>query len=1060
MSGTGISGRIAGAFITSKLTPLLVIAALVLGILAVVATPREEEPQIVVPMIDVMVGWPGAEAADVERLVTVPLERALREIPGVEYVYATSQPSGGMIIARFKVNNDPERALINVRDKVANVASALPAGVMTPTVTPRSIDDVPILALTFSSRAYDSLALRRMASEIEEVARQVPGVSTTTLTGGLRREMRVELDPASLAARGLAPAVVFQALAGAGLAMPAGSIGAGGVETLVETGEFLGSADAIGAVVVAAPMGRPVHVRDVARVVDGPEEPRSYVLHERAGQPAASAVTLSISKARGLNATQIAEAVLERVEAARSRVLPGDVTTTITRDYGETAREKSNELIKHLVLATICVVLLMALALGWRAALVVAVAVPVTLALTLLIYYLMGYTLNRVTLFALIFSIGILVDDAIVVVENIHRHLVMRRLPPLQAAVAAVDEVGNPTILATFTVIAAILPMAFVSGLMGPYMRPIPVGASFAMLISLLVAFIVSPWMGFKLLRGGSHGEHGADEGEGIGGRLYRRLMAPLLRRPAARWALLAVVVALLLGSVALVPLKLVTVKMLPFDNKSELQVIVDAPEGTPLEATLAAAREMADRLATEPEVRDIQVYAGASAPYNFNGLVRHYFLRRSANAADLQVNLLPRGERSASSHELALRFRPLVDAVARRRGIRVKVAEIPPGPPVLSTLVAEVYCADPAERRRIAAGVLDVFDTTPGVVDTDWYVEDAQPKARFVVDREKASLAGVDPGQVAFSLRLAVDGMSPAVAHPGAEREPVPVVLRLPREQRSSLAALQDLRLISSGGTGVPISEVTRLEQGRAEPFLYRKNGRPVTYVIGDVAGSEESPAYAILKMSDRIGAIPAAGGGNVTERLVDDPLASDSATVVWDGEWRITYEVFRDLGIAFGAVLVLIYILVVAWFRSFLVPLLIMAPIPLTLVGILPGHAVTGMFFTATSMIGMIALAGIIVRNSILLVDFIELSMERGMTLHDAVLEAGAVRLRPIVLTAAAVIVGAIVIILDPIFQGLAVALMTGAAAATILTLVVIPLLYFMAMRRTTPATAPKED
>ena len=1051
MSGVGISGRIAGAFINSKLTPLLVIASLVLGILAVVATPREEEPQIVVPMIDVTAGWPGAEASDVERLVTVPLERAVREIPGVEYVYSTSQPSGALVIARFKVNSDPERALINVRDKVANVVSSLPSDAVAPTVTPRSIDDVPILALTFSSGRYDSLALRRMASEIEEEVRQVPDVSTTTLTGGLRREMRVELDPERLASRGLAPAVIFQALRGAGLAMPAGSIASDGKETLVETGEFLRGSDEIGAVVVAAPMGKPVHLRDVARIVDGPEEPRVYVLHEQAGRPAASAVTLSISKTRGSNATAIAESVLQRVEAVRGRIVPADVTTTITRNYGETAKEKSNELIKHLILATISVVILMALALGWREAIVVAVAVPVTLALTLLIYYLMGYTLNRVTLFALIFSIGILVDDAIVVVENIHRHLMLRRLPPLQAAVAAVDEVGNPTILATFAVIAAILPMAVVSGLMGPYMRPIPVGASFAMLISLLVAFIVSPWMSFRLLAGaGGHGALEQAKREGMGSRLYRRLMAPLLRRPAARWAFLGIVVLLLAGSVALVPLKLVTVKMLPFDNKSELQVVVDAPEGTPLEATLAAAREMADRLAVEPEVRDIQVYAGASAPYNFNGLVRHYFMRRSPNAADLQVNLMPRGERRASSHEIALRFRPLVDTIARRHGIRVKVAEIPPGPPVLSTLVAEVYSPDPAARRRIAAGVLDVFETTPGVVDTDWYVEDPQPKARFIVDREKAALAGVDPGQVAFSLRLAVDGMSPAVAHPGSEREPVPVLVRLPRERRTSLSTLQDMRLMSASGSGVPLGEITRLERSVAEPFLYRKNGRPVTYVIGDVAGTEESPVYAILKMSEKIRTIPAPSGGAVIERLVDDPTGAGEASVVWDGEWRITYEVFRDLGIAFGAVLVLIYILVVAWFRSFLVPLLIMAPIPLTLVGILPGHALTGMFFTATSMIGMIALAGIIVRNSILLVDFIELSIERGMTLHEAVLEAGAVRLRPIVLTAAAVIVGAIVIVLDPIFQGLAVALMTGAAAATLLTLVVIPLLYFMAMRR----------
>jgi len=1057
MAGVGISGRIAQAFLDNKLTPLLVLASLVLGLLAVAATPREEEPQIVVPMIDVLAPWPGADASDVQRLVTVPLERAVREIPGVEYVYATSRPSGAMLVVRFLVNWDPERALINVRDKVANVAPILPSGAMAPSIMPRSIDDVPILAVTFSSDRYDPQALRQMAAEVEEKIREVPNVSTTTLIGGLRRQIRVELDPQRLAARNLAPAAVYMALRQAGSSLPAGSMGARGVETLVETGDFLRSAGDVGAVVVAAPMGTAVHVRDVATVADAPEEPRSYVFYKEPGRPTIPAVTLAVAKTRGANATVVAEAVLHRIEAERGRLLPAGVGVTVTRDYGETAKDKSNELIKHLILATLSVVLLMAVFLGRKESLVVAVAVPVTLALTILIYYLMGYTLNRVTLFALIFSIGILVDDAIVVVENIHRHLSLRKLPPMQAAVFAVDEVGNPTILATFTVIAAILPMAFVSGLMGPYMRPIPVGASFAMIISLLVAFVVSPWLSFRLLaRGGAKAAHGGETGEGGVGRIYRRLMAPLMSSTRFRLIALAVVVVLLLASVALVPLKLVTVKMLPFDNKSELQVIVDAPEGMPLEETLAAAREMADRLSLEKEVRNIQVYAGSSAPFNFNGLVRHYFLRSGPGVADLQVNLLPKEERKASSHALALRIRPGVTEIAKRHGVRVKVAEIPPGPPVLSTLVAEVYGADPGVRRRLAEQVLGVFESTDGVVDADWYVEAEQPRARFVVDREKAALSGIDPEQVAMTLRLAVDGLSPAVAHPGAQREPVPVVLRLPLSDRTSLESLAGLKLISPLGVTVPVSEVTRLERLKAPEFLYRKNGRGVTYVIGDVAGTEESPAYAILKMSPGIRAISSSLGSPLPERMVDDPAQGDLERVVWDGEWRITYEVFRGLGIAFGAVLILIYILVVGWFRSFLVPLLIMAPIPLTLVGILPGHAIGGVFFTATSMIGMIALAGIIVRNSILLVDFIELSLERGLSLEEAVLEAGAVRFRPIALTAAAVIVGAVVMILDPIFQGLAISLMTGVFASTLLTLIVIPLLYYMAMRRRVPQTA----
>jgi multidrug efflux pump subunit AcrB len=1030
MSEVGISGRIAAAFLESKLTPLLVIAALALGAMAVLATPREEEPQIIVPMIDIFAGWPGAPAADVERLVTVPIERAVREIPEVEYVYATSRPSGAILVVRFFVGADPERALVNVRSKVETARGAFPEGASVASIVPRSIDDVPILALTVSSGRYDTLALRRMAAELEESIRNVPHVAATTLLGGARRQFRVELDTQALAARGLAPAMVARTLQAAGVSMPSGSVGVHGAETLVESGDQLRSAEDVAALVIAARNGAPVRIRDVARVTDGAEEPRDYVFDARPGRPTEPAVTLAVAKTRGANATVVAHAVLDRIEAERGRVLPADVRLTVTRDYGDTAAEKSNELMQHLLLATISVTLLVALALGLRAALIVGVAVPVTLALTLLVYYLLGYTLNRVTLFALIFSIGILVDDAIVVVENIHRRLIGHEFPR-HAAIAAVDEVGNPTILATFTVIAAILPMAFVSGLMGPYMRPIPVGASFAMLISLGVAFIVTPWLALKLLARASHAKGLEDVAEDRVERFYRRMMGPLLARPKLRRGALVGVAVLLLASVALVPLKLVTVKMLPFDNKSELQVIVDAPEGTTLEATLAAAGAIADRLADEPEVRNIQVYAGTSAPFNFNGLVRHYFLRTGANVADLQVNLAPKDERSSSSHVIAGRIRPLALAIAQRHGVRVKIAEIPPGPPVLSTLVAEVYGDDPGSRAEAARRVLGVFDATDGVVDTDWYVEDPQPKVRFVVDRAKAALSGVDEAQVAATLRLAVDGLRPAVAHPPAERTPVPVELTLPRGDRTDVEALGAIRLASASGSVVPLSEIARVDRTTESPFLYRKNGRAVTYVIGDVAGREESPVYAILKMADPV---REAGGGH---------------EVVWDGEWKVTVDVFRDLGIAFGAVLILIYVLVVAWFRSFVTPLLIMAPIPLTLVGILPGHAVTGMFFTATSMIGMIALAGIIVRNSILLVDFIEAELGRGSSLEEAVLAAGATRFRPIALTAAAVIVGGIVMVMDPIFQGLAVALMTGVFASTALTLIVIPVLYYEARK-----------
>ena len=1048
---TGVSGAVAQAFIENKLTPLIVIAALLLGLLAVVATPREEEPQIVVPMIDVSVGWPGASADEVERWITIPIERAVREIPGVEYVYSTSRPSGALIIVRFLVNWDPERALINVRDKVATAHSRAPAGAMPATLIPKSIDDVPILALTFSSTEHDPLALRRMVAEVEEIARQVPQVAGTSLIGGLPRELRVELDPTRLASSGLPVLAVLEALRQASFALPAGSIGIRAGETAIESGDFLRSSEDVSSVVVAAPAGKPIHVRDVATVIDGPREPSRYVLHCVAGKSAAPAVTLTVAKTTGANATEVADAVLARVEDEAGRLLPSDVDMTITRNYGETAKEKSDELIFHLLLATVSVVVLMALFLGLKDSLVVAVAVPVTLALTLLVYYLWGYTLNRVTLFALIFSIGILVDDAIVVVENIHRHLKMGKLPPLQAAVFAVDEVGNPTILATLTVIAAILPMAFVTGLMGPYMRPIPVGASFAMLISLLVALIVSPWLSYRLLRTGrSSDDQHSDSAEGLMSRVYRSIMRPLIGKSIYRWALLLVVLLLLAGSVALVPLKVVTVKMLPFDNKSEFQVIIDAPEGTTLEDTLGVAQEIAERLVLVPEVRDVQLYAGTSGPFNFNGLVRHYFLREGPHVADLQVNLHPKHDRARDSHEIAAATRPLVGAIAARHGVRAKVAEIPPGPPVLSTLVTEVYGPDRLAQRAVAQQVLDVFAHTDGVVDIDAYVEAPQPKRRFVVDRQKAALAGIQPAQAAASLRLAVSGLSAGNAHAAGEREPIPITVTLPRHLRTDMRALSELRMFSEHGVVIPLSELVAVRNEAEVPFLYRKNGRAVTYVIGDVAGAQESPAYAMLEMSERIGRIETPDGHLIQERFIDDPGAGDDAAVVWDGEWRITYEVFRDLGIAFGAVLILIYVLVVGWFRSFLTPLIIMAPIPLTLVGILPGHAFTGLFFTATSMIGMIALAGIIVRNSILLVDFIELSLERGMDLETAVLEAGAVRLRPIVLTAAAVIVGAAVIILDPIFQGLAVALITGVVASTALTLIVIPLLYYVAMAR----------
>ncbi|KAF0219437.1 MAG: acriflavin resistance, partial [Geobacteraceae bacterium] len=757
------------------------------------------------------------------------------------------------------------------------------------------------------------------------------------------------------------------------------------------------------------------------------------------------AVTISVAKRTGANATWVAEDLLKRVEFLKGKLVPADIQVTVTRNYGETAKEKNNELLFHMFLAAISVTILIAIFMGWRAGAVAAIAIPVTLALTMLIFNLIGYTLNRITLFALIFSIGILVDDAIVVVENIHRYFTTTRFRPLEAAVRAVDEIGNPTALATFAVIASILPMGFVGGLMGPYMRPIPVGASMAMLFSLLIALTVTPYYAFRFMKGESHfgSETGPEESRLT--RFYRKVMGALLHRKPIRYGFLAGVVVLLLLSCSLIYFRLVTVKMLPFDNKDELQVIVDAPDGTTMEQTARMIAEMGDVLRRVPEVTDFQTYVGVSAPFNFNGLVRHYYLRKGANLADIQVNLVHKNERSDQSHDIAKRVRPMLKEVADRYGARLKVAEIPPGPPVLSTLVAEVYGPDQETRLKIAGQVKDIFKKTPGVVDTDWYVEDDREKYSFTVDKEKAALSGIETSDVVKTLRVALDGMDAGFLHLPKEKEPVMINLRLPLAERSSIASLSSIHV--PGGRGnVPLSQLVRVSRENENKSLYRKNLKSVVYVTGDVAGVIEAPVYAILKMQKEIDKISLPGGYHIEQRAASQPWSEERPGLKWDGEWHITYEVFRDLGLAFAAVMVLIYILVVAWFKDFTTPLVIMAPIPLTLIGILPGHALMGAFFTATSMIGFIALAGIIVRNSIILIDFAELRRREGMALDEAIIDAGAVRFRPMLLTAAAVVVGSFVIVFDPIFQGLALAMMCGEIASTTLSRITIPILYYM--------------
>ncbi len=1054
MEAIGISGRIAKGFLTSKLTPIIVIASLILGALAISVIPREEEPQIVIPMVDVFVGFPGATPEEVEQRVTRPLERLLWEVKGVEYVYSIAQPGQNLTIVRFKVGEDMEKSLVNLYTKLMPNYGTIPAGITEPIIRPKSIDDVPTLALTLWSEVYSGYQLRRISEELRSDLKQDRDVSEIELIGGQQRQVRVTLEPGRLSAYNQSPMLILGALSQSNTILPSGSFQSGNVEYLVETGGFLTSAEEVGSVVVGQWAGRPVFLRDVADITDGPEEPVDYVFMGHG--PASSeedpvvrsgqfeAVTVAISKKKGTNATLLSNRLLAKVQSLKGTVLPSEVEVTVTRNYGETAKEKSDELLKHMLIATISVIILMALFLGWREAVVVAVAVPVTLALTMFVNYLLGYTLNRVTLFALIFSIGILVDDAIVVVENIHRHF-KRSGPDKLSAIYAVDEVGNPTILATFAVIAALLPMAFVSGLMGPYMRPIPVGASVAMIFSLLVAFTVSPWLSFKVLGRSKHtGDTGEEKGSRLD-RLYEKALRPFVKSRVLRLSALAVVGVLLLMAIALVPLKKVTMKMLPFDNKSELQVIIDMPEGTTLEQTAAVTREMSEYLKTVPQVRHYQSYVGAASPYNFNGLVRHYYLRGGANLADIQVNFVEKNERSAQSHDLAKQLRPRLTEIAEQNGAKVKVAEIPPGPPVLSTLVAEIYGPDSERQIEIARDILKIFEETPGVVDVDWYVEDQQPRLVFEVDKEKAALSGVATEDVARTLRMALAGMNAGILHLPEEKEPVEINLRMSVEDRSDANILKTLKVPSRNGSLVPIGELVKVTSTVQNRAIYHKNLKRVTYVIGDVAGTQESPVYAILNMKDRVAQLALPEGYELEQYFSEQPSREDRYTMKWDGEWQITYEVFRDLGIAFGAVLILIYILVVAWFRSFSIPLVIMLPIPLTLVGILPAHWLMGTFFTATSMIGFIALAGIVVRNSILLVDFIQMEEKSTGGLAEAVIKAGTVRSRPIILTAAAVMVGSLVMYFDPIFQGLAIAMMSGAMASTFLTLLAVPLAYY---------------
>jgi multidrug efflux pump subunit AcrB len=966
----------------------------------------------------------------------------------VEYVYSTSSPGLSMVVVRYKVGESEEASIVRLNQKLAANFDLVPAGATLPIVKPRSIDDVPILALTLWSSRYGHDTLRSVAAQLREEIKRIADVSEVQIIGGQKDNLKITLDELSLAARGVSAAQLAQSLSRSNSLRRVGEVASGNRQFVIEAGTLLGSAADVGSSVVGTASGRAVYIRDIAQVTEAPEEASDYVLYGERGD-VFPAVTISIAKRKGANAIDVAENVLGRIEASKGSVIPDEIHTVVARNYGKTAEDKSNELLLHMLIAIVSVSALILLALGIAESGIVAIAIPVTLSLTLAVFYLLGYTLNRVTLFALIFSIGILVDDAIVVVENIVRHA---RLPENASraisdiAIEAVDEVGNPTILATLAVMAAVLPMAFVRGLMGPYMRPIPIGASTAMLFSLLVAFVVTPWASVHLLRRKTSRTH---SGEGMTTHLYRRFMGALLRSRAKRIVFLAGVAVLLISALTLVGLRVVRVKMLPFDNKSEFQVIIDTPEGTTLEQTTEVALRIARYIRDTPEVRDYQIYSGTASPYNFNGLVRHYFLRRGANVADIQVNLLPREARRLQSHEIAKGLRPGIQKIAAAAGARVKVAEVPPGPPVLQTVLAEIYGPNYERQIEVARQVRDVFERTEGMTDVDWYVEDDQPRISYQVDVEKAALSGVAASDVAESLKMAVSGSPLGLLHTPESREDIPIVARLGRAERSSTAYLNEIRVAGPSGASVPLGELVNVKEGVVDRSIYHKNLTPVVYVTGDVAGAEESPLYPILDMNRTLDALKLPEGYSMERFVASLPSSTDKISMKWDGEWFISYEVFRDLGIAFAVVLILIYILVTGWFQSFKTPLAIMAAIPFSLVGILPAHGLLGAFFTATSMIGFIAGAGIVVRNSIILVDFIEVRKQQGMSLADAAVDAGAVRFRPMMLTAGAVMVGAGVILFDPIFQGLALSLMAGEVASLLLSRMAVPVLYYLSKR-----------
>jgi len=1061
----GFSGNIAKAFLQSKLTILLMIAFLLVGVYSTMLIPREEEPQIQVPMADVFIGYPGASPKDVETKVAAPLEKMISNIKGVEYVYSTSMKGQAMLIIQFYVGEDVERSLVKLYSELMKNMDKMPAGVTMPLIKTRAIDDVPVLGITLWSEHYDDYRLKQIGQQLTNEVKKVTDVSDINLLGGRSRQLKVIVDKDKMALNHIDLLAINRALQGSNSQAQSGTLLQRDTAFSVETGNFLTTADDVAAIVVGVNGQQPVYLKQVATVTDGPETPNRFVLfgYGRADTAAAKAyrstypaVTLAINKKKGADAMALSEKILTKVEGLKKTLIPADVQVTVTRNYGETASAKVSELLFHLFIAIVVVTLFVMLAMGWRGGLVVFLSVPVTFALTLFSYYFMHYTLNRITLFALVFITGIVVDDSIIIAENMHRHFKMKRMPPLQAAIYAINEVGNPTILATFTVIAAVLPMAFVSGMMGPYMSPMPIGASIAMMFSLIVALTLTPYLGYIFLRekekrGINHKESKPHTLEQSGiYKIYRSFIHPMLEQRWKRWAFILSIVVVLLASLMLFYTKAVPVKMLPFDNKNEFQVVIDMPEGTPLEKTQAAANDIALYIAQQPLVKNYQEYIGTSAPISFNGLVRHYDLRGGDNMADIQVNIVDKEQRKQQSHEVAKTMRPGIQAIAAKYNANVKLVEVPPGPPVLSTLVAEVYGPDYNQQVNIARQVKQRMAQTADVVDVDWLVEDDQPEYHIEADKEKAMRYGIATAQITATINAALQGMNAGYLYQPNAYHQTGIVLQLKDADKTSMDDVLGINITGMQGNSVALRDVVTVTKQTRQKTIYRKNQKEVVYVLADMAGALESPFYAISKVSDSLQSLKVPAGYTLAEEYTKQPEEEDNYTVKWDGEWQITFEVFRDLGIAFAAVIIIIYILIVGWFQNFTVPLVMLAAIPLSLIGIILGHWMMGAYFTATSMIGFIALAGVMVRNSVLLIDFINIRIREGVPLKQAIIEAGAVRTTPILLTAGAVALGAVIILFDPIFQGLAISLMGGTVTSTFLTLLVVPLLYYKMMRK----------